>query len=118
MALHWWHSPGVEAPPMPKLQGAMTQLTCNGLEDKCRLGNVGELKGFLHNIPIRINVDFFVVRKVMVEMTDLFAGTGSKTGAKAGAESHHGYYDEGMQGVARIEQLAFAPFTDNSIYDF
>ena len=77
MEMQWAHRQDAPPPSPRKAQNAMSQLTGNGLEDKVRMGNFAELKSFLHDIPIRINVELFIVRKVIVEMTDLFAGAAS-----------------------------------------
>ena len=86
----------------------------------------------MHGIPIRLNIDFFTIRKVVVEMTDLFAGVKARApseeevaaaapaagAAAAASTSAEFFHDDSMRGVARVGSLDFAPFEDVSLYDF
>ena len=44
------------------------QLGANELEDKCKMGNMAELKAFLNGLPIRLTCDWLVIRKAQVSL--------------------------------------------------
>ena len=124
MELQWSHTSLLDTPPPTKPRDALEQLTCNGLEDKCKMGNMAEMKAFLHSIPIRINIEYMTIRKVLVEMTDLFAAVKVR-GVTADAEEKEGefsessgFHDDSTRGVARVAYINFAPFQEVSLYGF
>ena len=139
MTLHWTHCPLVQrgaelqtncrpAAPRP----ATDQLNQGSAEDALRLGNLFELKALLSGIPIRFDIDHLTLRKVVVEMTDIFASKSSHVaaGKSKAASAQPGYQhssrsSEGESpttskktGAVYIKELAFAPFDNVSIYDF
>lgn len=48
------------------------------------MGNLRELRSFLKKVPVRLDIDRMVLRKVTVEMTDIFAS--KKSAADAAKE--------------------------------
>ena len=117
MAVQWTHTDLLDPPTnwqmtaSPHAGGRLTgpskspleQLDSTGGDDGLRFGNWAEFKAFLHNIPIRINTDHFVLRRVTIEMSDLFVGAG-----------------KGVDGArnAYIKELSFSRFKEVSLYSF
>lgn len=136
MTLHWTHCPLVQRgaelqtncrPSAPR--PATDQLNQGSAEDALRLGNLFELKALLSGIPIRFDIDHLTLRKVVVEMTDIFASKSSHAAAtKSKAASAQPGYQHSSKGespttskktgAVYIKELAFAPFDNVSIYDF
>jgi len=90
MAVQWTHSPLVDPmidpPEQTKPAGpggpaahlsAIDQLGSTGDDDGLRFGNWGEFKAWLHGIPIRFDIDHFALRRLKIEMSDLFIGVGA-----------------------------------------
>ena len=99
MALHLTHSPHVDPLPPSKPMKALDQMSQNEVEDKCKFGNMAELKAVLDGLPIRFDIEWFIIRKVTLEISDLFSQV--KTGKAAEAMD---------DSVVRIESVTFSPF--------
>ena len=74
MAIHYTHSPLVDPEPPKKPMNALAQLGQFPDEDKCKLGNMAELKKVLSNLPVRFNIEHFLIRDATIEISDLFVG--------------------------------------------
>ena len=114
-----------KAAPRPPI----VQLNEGSAEDALRLGNLGEVRAFLTSLPIRLDIERMTLRKVSVEMTDIFAGNSahqvassaserSSQGADGEAGDGKGSKDAKEAGVVYVKELAFAPFVDADLYTF
>ena len=86
MEIHYTHSDLIDPlPPVMEGYDAIGQLGKYPLEDKCKLGNMAELKAVLSGLPMRFDIEFFLIRKAYIEMSDLFVG------AKKNKLKHHSH---------------------------
>jgi len=99
MALHLTHSELIDPLPPLKPAKALDQLSANDVEDKCKFGNMAELKQVLSGLPIRFDIEYFTIRKAVIEMSDLFSHV--KSGDEAAKQD---------DSVIRIDHITFAPY--------
>ena len=86
MEIHYTHSDLIDPlPPVMEGYDAIGQLGKYPLEDKCKLGNMAELKAVLSGLPMLFDIEFFLIRKAYIEMSDLFVG------AKKNKLKHHSH---------------------------
>lgn len=123
MAIQWTHTDRLEpsfADEPHKLihkepMSAIDQLGSTGEDDTLRFGNWAELKATLHNLPIRFDIDHFVLRRLKIEMSDLFTGVGVGQGdgenvvnvkelsLKLGVVSMYGFFEKlGLEVVKTV----------------
>ena len=114
MAIQWTHTTLLDAPESPGLAsgpgspaaglGAIDQLGSTGEDDALRFGNWPEFKAYLRGAPIRFDIDHFALRRLTIEMSDLFVGAGA--GVADGKNN------------AYVESITFKKFERVSMYDF
>ena len=104
MALQWTHTTLLDPPKPRKPTGAIEQLGSTGDDDTLRFGNWKEFKGWLHGVPIRFDIDHFAIRRLTIEMSDLFVGAGA--GVADGTNN------------AYVDNITFKRFNRVSMYEF
>uniref|UniRef100_A0A7S2JCQ8 C2 domain-containing protein n=1 Tax=Haptolina brevifila TaxID=156173 RepID=A0A7S2JCQ8_9EUKA len=84
MVLKWSHAADdlVPPPPLKPPRPPIEQLNESSADNALQLGNLRELKEFLIAVPIRLHIENMVLRKVAVEMSDIFAGMSAHVAAK------------------------------------
>uniref|UniRef100_A0A7S2C0M1 Uncharacterized protein n=1 Tax=Haptolina brevifila TaxID=156173 RepID=A0A7S2C0M1_9EUKA len=118
MGIHWVHTPELNMEPQAETRIATEQLNEGTCEDKLRLGNFGQLRTLLTQLPIRLDIHQMTLRDLNVRMKDIFTGTSAV--ASAGKKQSEDPLENLREppGAVHVEVLDFSPFDQVTLYDF